>query len=85
LFKKDSKQITKWITDNEDNIIKLIETNGDISWKDIPVAPQNISEEQLVKNEYIKIKKETVVKGKKGVAILQFNDFYIEINEDELK
>ena len=83
LFKKDSKKISKWIEENQDKIIDLINKKGDITWKDIPNVELNKSEEQLLKNGYITIKKDIGIKGKKGSRILSFNDFYIEYNKEE--
>ena len=80
-FTKESKNITKWIQEKQTEIIKKIENEGDIFIVDIPTV-QCDSNEKLLKNGYIKIKKETVVKGKKNCIIHPFDGFYLEINEE---
>jgi valyl-tRNA synthetase len=82
LFKNQSKKVIKWIIEHQEELIKKIEKNGDIKWSDIPVADAKISNEYLIENGFILITKETGIKGKKDIKILQFDDFYIEISED---
>ena len=77
-FKKDGKKIVKWINDNQDKIIKKIEKKGDILISDIPVVDSDLKK-GLLKNAYIKVEKETRIKGKKDSTILPFDGFYLEI------
>jgi valyl-tRNA synthetase len=85
LFKKESKNIVKWIEKNKDELIRKIQKNGDIKWSDIAVADAKDPDECLIKNGYIQLKKESQIKGKKGRAVVQFDDFYIEVPEDMIK
>lgn len=80
IFKKDGKKLIKWIDENQDEIINSIEEKGDVLISDISIL--NSSEKKgLLKEGYIKIKKEIKVKGKKESTILSFNGFYLEIEE----
>ena len=79
-FTNESKKITKWVQDKQAEIIKKIEEVGDIFISDIP-SVQSSFKEGLLKNGYIQVKKETVVKGKKNCIILPFDGFYLEIQE----
>jgi len=85
LFKKESKKINKWIKEHQNELIKKIKNKGDIRWSDIPIIESKTPDETLLENNYIQIKKETRVKGKKDRAILQFDDFYIEVPGDMIK
>lgn len=80
-FTNESKKITKWVQDKQAEIIKKIEEVGDIFISDIP-SVQSSFKEGLLKNGYIHVKKETVVKGKKNCIILPFDGFYLEIQEE---
>jgi len=80
-FTNESKKITKWVQDKQAEIIKKIEEVGDIFISDIPLV-QSSFKEGLLKNGYIQVKKETVVKGKKNCIILPFDGFYLEIQEE---
>ena len=80
-FTNESKKITKWVQDKQAEIIKKIEEVGDIFISDIP-SVQSSFKEGLLKNGYIHVKKETVVKGKKNCTILPFDGFYLEIQEE---
>ena len=79
-FKKDSKKIIKWINDNQEDIIKKIESNGDIFFSDIPFI-EDKTREGLIKNNYIRTTKKTKIKGKKDSTVLSFDDFYLELRE----
>ena len=80
-FTNESKKITKWVQDKQAEIIKKIEEVGDIFISDIPLVQPSFKE-GLLKNGYIQVKKETVVKGKKNCIILPFDGFYLEIQEE---
>jgi len=85
LFKNESKNIVKWIENNKDELTKKIQKDGDIKWSDIAVADAKDQRELLIKNGYIKVKKENQIKGKKDRTVVQFDEFYIEVAEDMIK
>jgi len=85
LFKNESKNIVKWIEKNKEELAKKIRKNGDIKWSDITVADAKDQSELLIKNGYIKVKKENQIKGKKDRVVLQFDGFYLEVPEDMIK
>jgi len=80
LFKKDSKEINEWITQHQKELIKKVEEKGDIKWSDIPAVKVSVSDEHLIKNGYLEVKKEATLKGKKDRIILKLDDFYIEVS-----
>jgi len=77
-LKSDGKKLVKWIIESQKEIIETLEEKGDIKISDISAID---SEEKggLLSNGFIKIEKETRVKGKKDSSILTFDDFYLEI------
>ena len=77
-FKKDGKKLVKWINESQDEIIKKIDKDGDITLSDIPILSSN-QKEGLIKEGYIQVVKDTKVKGKKDSTILSFDDFYLEL------
>jgi valyl-tRNA synthetase len=78
-FKKDGKKLVKWINENQEKIIKMIEKDGDIIVSDIPVLDFS-QKEGLIKEGYIQVEKDIKVKGKKDSTILSFDDFYLELD-----
>jgi len=78
IFKKDGKKLVEWINESQDEIIKKIETKGDVIISEISVLNSD-EKEGLIKEGYIQIKKDTKVKGKKDSAIFAFDNFYLEI------
>jgi len=78
-FKNDGKKIVNWIKEKQGYIIKEIEKKGDIKTSDIPVIKSN-EKLGLLENGFIKIEKETHIKGKDS-TILTFDSFYLEIKE----
>ena len=62
-----------------------IEEKGDIAWSDIPVIESKASNQHLVKNEYIQVVRIIGIKGRKNTTLLQFDDFYIDIQGDYKK
>ncbi|MCX6667888.1 MAG: valine--tRNA ligase [Euryarchaeota archaeon] len=78
LFKADSKKVTTWINEHQNEIIKKIQKNGDISWADIPGADPKHSKEKLIVGGYLQLIKEQGIKGKKDMHIFHFDDFYVE-------
>ena len=79
-FKKDSKKINKWISENKEKLIEMIKENNDISWNDLPLNIKN--NEKLIKDGYIKPLKDNQVKGHSDHNIIGFDEFYIEIVEE---
>jgi valyl-tRNA synthetase len=79
MFKKDSKKINDWIAEHQKELIKKIEEKGDVTWSDISAADRK-SDEHLIKEGYIELKKETMLKGKKDRIVLKIDDFYIEVS-----
>ncbi len=77
-FKKDGKKLVQWINENQNEIIKKIEKKGDFKISDIPVFSSK-EKQGLLKEGYIKVEKETKVKGKKDSTILSFDNFYLEL------
>ncbi len=80
-FKKDSQKIINWIKDNQNNIIKKIETDGDMSISDISII-NSTSKESLLRNGYINVKKEMRIKGKERITIIPFEGFYLEFQRE---
>jgi len=77
-FKNDGKKLIKWISENQDKIIKIIKEKGDIIISDVSVLDSNLKKELLTEG-YIQIQKEIKVKGKKDSKIIAFDGFYLEI------
>jgi valyl-tRNA synthetase len=77
-LKKDGKQLVKWISENQEKIIDIIEKNGDILLTEIPVLNSD-KKDGLIKEGFIQIQKDIKVKGKKDSKILTFDDFYLEL------
>jgi len=77
-FKTDGKNLVNWIKENQNKIIKEIEGKGDIKISDIPIIKTS-KKGFLLKDGYIKIKKDITVKGKKDTSIVSFDKFYIEV------
>ena len=78
VFKKDGKNLVKWINENQDEIIKKIEHKDDITLSEISVLNSN-KKDGLIKEGFIQVQKEIKVKGKKDSTILPFNNFYLEL------
>ncbi len=78
VLKKDGKNLIKWINENQDEIIKIIEQKGDIILSEISVVDSS-KKDGLIKEGYIQIQKEVKVKGKKDSTIKSFDDFYLEL------
>ncbi|MEF8847661.1 MAG: valine--tRNA ligase [Candidatus Thermoplasmatota archaeon] len=79
IFKSDSKKITEWIKNNRDTIRKKLEEKSDLRLEEIPLQITDGKKENLLKDGFIKIKKETQLKGKKDREIIRFEDFFIEV------
>jgi len=78
LFKADSKKVTTWINEHQNEIIKKIQKSGDISWADVPGIDPKHSKEKLIVGGYLQLIKEQGIKGKKDTHIFHFDDFYVE-------
>jgi valyl-tRNA synthetase len=81
LFKKDAKRITNYINDHQKEIISIIESKGDVKITDIPSLKDINNNDKLVEGNYLKIKKETRVKGEKDKIIILFDRFYLELEK----
>jgi valyl-tRNA synthetase len=77
LYKNQSKEIIDWMKKNQEELIRKIKNNKDIKWSDIKIIKKP-NDEKLLENNFIKIKKETHVKGKKDTNIIKLNDYYLE-------
>jgi valyl-tRNA synthetase len=77
-FKTESKTIAQWIKDHQEEIIKKIDSKGDILLSEIPGLHVK-KKEGLLKAGYIQVKREAGLKGKKGSTILSFDGFYVEL------
>jgi valyl-tRNA synthetase len=82
VFRADSQKISQWIKEHQGELIKKIETKGDILTSEIP-GIKTVKKEGLLKAGYIQVKKETGLKGKKGSTILSFDGFYLELQRRE--
>ena len=78
-FKKDGKKIVSWIQKNKDEIINQIEKKGDIKISEIPTIETD-EDIGLLQNGYIKVQRDTKLKGKKESSILSFKEYYIELS-----
>jgi valyl-tRNA synthetase len=76
-LKSDGKKLINWLKQNNKDVIKKIESKGDILLSEIPEIKTK-SEEKLLKDGYIEVEKEINVKGKDS-HILSFDGFYLEI------
>ncbi len=79
-LKSEAKKLVKFINEKEEYIINRLENNKDIKISEIPDISTN-KKDMLLKNNYIKIKKEILLKGKKHNHIINFDDFYLEIKD----
>jgi valyl-tRNA synthetase len=74
-FKEESKKIIEWIDNNQDNIIRKIEEEGDVPISDIiPDGPK----EGLVQKGFITLEREIGIKGRK-TKLVPFKEFYLEL------
>ncbi len=76
-LKSKGKTLVTWIQQNNKQIIKTLESEGDIILSDIPTLKTDLKE-KLLKDGYVQIEKEVNVKGKDS-HILSFDGFYLEI------
>jgi len=83
LFRADSKKITTWIDEHQEEIKKKIQNDGDISWADIPGTDPKHSKEKLIKSGYLQLIKEQGIKGKKDTHIFHFDEFYVEFKGEK--
>jgi valyl-tRNA synthetase len=82
MFKTESNKISQWIKDHQDELMKTIESKGDMLITDIP-GIKAAKKEGLVKAGYVKVKREPGLKGKKGSTIVSFEDVYLELQRKE--
>jgi len=76
-FKRESKQIIQYIKDHQNNLIDTIETTHDLTWNDIKIQGIQASDESLLRQGFISIKKESVVKGEQNQSIIKLDSFYL--------
>jgi valyl-tRNA synthetase len=77
-FKTDSNKISQWIKGHQEELIKTIDSKGDLLISEIP-GVKVVKKEGLLKAGYIQVKREPGLKGKKGSTILSFDGFYVEL------
>ena len=77
-FKKDGKNLIKWISENQQEIINKINQKGDILLSEIPCLKID-EKDGILKEGFIEIEKQIKVKGKNESTIISFDDFYLEI------
>ncbi len=77
-FKTDSNKISQWIKEHQEELIKTIDSKGDMLISEIP-GVKVVKKEGLLKAGYIQVKREPGLKGKKGSTILSFDGFYVEL------
>jgi len=82
-FKTESQKIVKWLQENQEKAIILIEKNGDIFLSDIHLFPES-NKQRLLKEGFIQIKKEISIKGKRGSIVHPFDGFYLEYSKETL-
>ncbi|MBN1280652.1 MAG: valine--tRNA ligase [Candidatus Thermoplasmatota archaeon] len=77
-FKTDSSTIARWIKENQEKCITIIESKGDLTLSEIPgVAAKK--KEGLLKAGYLQVKRDAGLKGKKDSTVLSFDGFYLEL------
>lgn len=77
-LKKDSRILVEYINNNLGKVIKQIQANKDIPLSEFYPAGSAVPDEKIVKDGYVKIEKEIVIKGKYNRKIIPFNEFYLE-------
>jgi valyl-tRNA synthetase len=77
-FKTDSNKISHWIKEHQEELIKTIDSKGDMLISEIPGVKVG-TKEGLLKAGYVQVKREPGLKGKKGSTILSFDGFYVEL------
>jgi len=77
-FKTDSNKISHWIKEHQEELIKTIDSRGDMLISEIP-GVKVVKNEGLLKEGYVQVKREPGLKGKKGSTILSFDGFYVEL------
>jgi len=77
-FKTDSNKISHWIKEHQEELIKTIDSRGDMLISEIPGVKVG-KKEGLLKAGYVQVKREPGLKGKKGSTILSFDGFYVEL------
>lgn len=82
-LKQNAKAIVDHIKQHQQDLIKIIEETGDLTWDAFPNVPVEDPSESLLKNNLITVKKQPQLAGKKDTRIIQLNEFYLEIGEEE--
>lgn len=81
-FKNESKQLIKYIKEHQKELIDIIEQSDDLTWNDIQVRSIEKSNESLINQGFITLKKETQVKGEDKQRIITFDDFYLLVSSE---
>ena len=81
-FKNESKSIVQFIKNHQEDLIKIIENTGDLTWNDIKVDIANVSDESLLNNGFVSVTTESVVKGEKDHHIVSFDGFYLLVSSE---
>ncbi|MEM0493276.1 MAG: valine--tRNA ligase, partial [Candidatus Thermoplasmatota archaeon] len=63
VFKQDARRITDYIKSKQKELISIIESKGDIRFSDIPALKGINNNDKLIEKNYIKIRKESRIKG----------------------
>ena len=83
VFKKDSQSIATYIKNHQQDLINLIEQNGDLKWKDIPKATAADQDESLLNEEFIKLTRSSHVKGSDSdETLVTIGPFYVLISTE---
>jgi valyl-tRNA synthetase len=77
-FKADSNKISQWIKEHQEELIKTIDSKGDMLISEIPGIKVG-AKEGLINSGFVQVKREPGLKGKKGSTILSFDGFYVEL------
>jgi valyl-tRNA synthetase len=80
-FGKQSKIIIQYIKEKQNEVINKISKQGDIFLSDI-AGVKYTQDTGLLKQGFITIEKQSIVKGKQSSKIIAFNGFYLELKED---
>jgi len=80
-FKQHGKTISTALKTQKDHFLKILQTTGDITIGDI-LTDHPQAQESLIKQEYVALVKEHMVKGTKDHGIIHFDKFYIELPQE---
>jgi valyl-tRNA synthetase len=82
-FKQESQKIISFIKNNQQELISKIEQQGDLTWNDIPNNSITNSNESLILNEYVTIKKSSKVTGSElNETLVTFESLYLLVSSE---